>query len=128
MRALERDQAIEALYATGHWLLGLARYADAAVVFRVMTVAAPNDERSWLALGACHEAVGQTDIAAALYEIGSSVAAPTVRCAVAHARALRTLGRECEAQEVAGHALEVADELADAELRSLALRELRAAA
>jgi len=128
MSPIEQGQAVEALYATGHWLLGLARYPDAAVVFRAMTVAAPTDERSWLALGACHEAIGQTDIATGLYEIGSHVAAPAVRCAVARARALRALGRESEATEVAQCASQLAQELGDVELCVLATRELRAAA
>lgn len=126
MGPLERSQAVEALYATGHWLLGVARYADAAEVFRAMTTFAPTDERSWLALGACHEAIGQSDIAVGLYQIGRSVAAPTVRCAVAHARALRILGREGEAEDIANAAADLADDLADPELRALAARELRA--
>ncbi|NVL83730.1 tetratricopeptide repeat protein, partial [Escherichia coli] len=60
--------SVEALYATGHWLLTAERFADAAIVFRMMAVAAPSDERAWLALGSCHEGIGQVAIAASLYE------------------------------------------------------------
>jgi Flp pilus assembly protein TadD len=55
--------SVEALYAAGHWLLTTERFADASVVFRTMALAAPSDERAWLALGSCHEGIGQLEIA-----------------------------------------------------------------
>ena len=58
-----RARALDALYATGHWLLSRERVHDAASVFRGMAVLAPDDERAWLALGACHEALKQTELA-----------------------------------------------------------------
>jgi tetratricopeptide (TPR) repeat protein len=64
---------VEALYSAGHWLLTAERFADAAVVFRTMAMAAPSDERCWLALGSCHEAIGQLEIAISLYEAGGSM-------------------------------------------------------
>jgi tetratricopeptide (TPR) repeat protein len=103
--------AIESLYATGYWLLEQSRYADAASVFRTMLVAAPTDERSWLALGACHEAAGQTAIAEKLYRSGVEVASPPVRCAVAQARTLRALGRDEEADLAFDRAEALASEL-----------------
>jgi len=117
------NQSIETLYAVGHWLLGQERFADASTVFRTMTAAAPSDERGWLALGACHEGIGQFQIATRLYETAEVVAAPAIRCTIARGRALRTLGID----DIALDAFEAARELALAndedELAKLALAE-----
>lgn len=88
--------AIEALYATARWLLDEGRPTDAIHVFRAMLVAAPIDERAWLGLGACHEALGQASIALDLYAYGTATCGG-VRCHVARARVLRALGRDDEA-------------------------------
>jgi tetratricopeptide (TPR) repeat protein len=82
---------VESLYATGHWLLLQKRYDDAARVFRAMALTRPEDERAWLALGTCHEALDQPDVANELYLVAATVAAPAVRCAIARARMLRAL-------------------------------------
>jgi Flp pilus assembly protein TadD len=119
--------SVEALYATGHWLLTADRYADAAVVFRMMALAAPSDERAWLALGACHESIGQTEIAASLYLTAQAVAAPAIRCTIARARSRRALGRDDEAQETLAEARELALTNGDEDLASLAENELRMA-
>lgn len=89
--------AIEALYATAKWLLDQGRVADAIHVFRAMLVAVPVDERAWLGLGACHEALGQPAIAVRLYAYGAATCRG-VRCHVATVRVLRHLGREGEAK------------------------------
>lgn len=122
------DAPIEALYATGHWLLTSERFADAATVFRTMALATPKDERVWLALGACHEGIGQLQIASALYEIGASMAAPAVRCSIARARALRALGRDDEADLALEDANGSAVDSGDEDLVSLVLAESRGAA
>ncbi len=44
--------ALEGLYATGHWLYSRSRYRDASAVFRVMVLCLPDEERGYLALGA----------------------------------------------------------------------------
>lgn len=88
--------AIEALYATAKWLLDQNRVIDALHVFRAMLVAAPVDERAWLGLGACHEALDQASIAADVYACGAT-ACGGVRCHVARVRVLRLLGREGDA-------------------------------
>jgi len=107
------SQAIEALYATGHWLLSNARHKEAAEVFRVMALSKPDDERAWLALGACHEAIGQKRLAIELY-------------AIARGRALRALDRTNEADDAFESAYELATTVGDPELAELALQERRA--
>lgn len=119
--------AIEALYATGHWLFTNRRYADAAKVFRAMALAQASDERSWLALGACHEAIGQHRIAIELYVVAAVAAAPAIRCEIARARALRVFGREDEAAEVLLAARDAAYDADEAGLAGLASAELVAA-
>jgi len=117
------SQAIEAIYATGHWLLSNGRHAEASDVFRVMVLSKADDERGWLALGACHEAIGQRRLAIELYEIASVAAAPAVRCAIARGRALRALGRDDDAVEAFEAARELADAAGDSQLAELALHE-----
>ena len=64
--------ALDGLYATGHWLYrSRARYMDASAVFRVMVLCLPDEERGYLALGACHEGLGQEAIALELYNMAT---------------------------------------------------------
>lgn len=116
--------AIEALYATGHWLLTNGRYPDAAKVFRAMTLAQASDERAWLALGACHEAIGQHRIAIELYLVAAVAAAPAIRCEIARGRALRALGRDEDALEVFVAARDAAHDADEAGLARVASAEL----
>ena len=115
-----REGAVEGLYATGHWLLGQNRFADAACVFRTMTFVRPSDERGWLALGACHEGIGQLGIASELYQLAMQVAVPAPRCTIARGRCLRALGNEDAAHEAFDLAIETASELGDDSLVRLA--------
>jgi tetratricopeptide (TPR) repeat protein len=114
----------EAIYAAGHWLLSEERFADAAKVFRVMLSADPKDERGWLALGECHERIGQPRIALELYGTGSVLAVAAVRCHLARARALRLLDRDDEADAALETAAEMAAERDDDELVALVAREM----
>jgi len=111
-------QAIEALYATGHWLLGQARCKDAAEVFRAMATAKPEDERAWLGLGQAHEAAKQLVIAKEMYVTGVTLASGG-RCAIALARVLRELGHDAEAAEAVDFAESVAKEQDDDALAAL---------
>jgi Flp pilus assembly protein TadD len=115
--------AIEALYATGHWLYSQQRYAHAVTVFRAMIHIAPNDERGWLALGACHEVEDQADIALELYVAASAVAVAAPRCELARARILRSRGRDDEARGAINAASRLAEELRDDDLRALVAEE-----
>jgi tetratricopeptide (TPR) repeat protein len=114
--------AVEALYATGHWLYSSERFAHAQSVFRAMIHLAPGDERGWLALGACYEALG--DAAAAL-ELYALAAADTVapRCLLARARILRRHGLEAEARAAVREASRIAEHQRDHELRRLVATE-----
>jgi hypothetical protein len=120
------DPTVEALYAAGHWLLSGGRHVDAAKVLHVMVLAQaktpgpPRDERGWLALGACHEGLGQPDVALELYRIGMLVEAPAVRCALARARLLHARGGH-DVEQAFELAYELASEAGDDELASLAL-------
>jgi tetratricopeptide (TPR) repeat protein len=111
--------ALEALYATGHWLYSQDRFKHAQNVFRAMVHLAPRDERGWLALGACHEAVDQHDIAMELYSAAVSVAHTAPRCEVARARILRRRGLDREAQASLAQAERIAEQLQDEDLRQL---------
>lgn len=119
-------QAIETLYAMGYWLLESSRHEEAADVFRAMALAAPSDERAWLALASCHEAVGQHRIAIELYDVAARVATPAIRCIIARGRALRLVGRDDEAMDSFANAHELALEMNEGELVSLATSELGA--
>jgi len=116
-------ETIEKLYGVGHWLLKQERYPDAALAFRTMLRCAPTDERSWLALGACHERAGQLRIALELYGAGTAVIPGSVRCQVARARLLRELNRDSQAEDAIEHALECAHDANDEELVRLAEAE-----
>jgi tetratricopeptide (TPR) repeat protein len=113
----------EAIYAAGHLLLSQERYADAAKVFRAMLAEDPKDERGWLALGECHERIGQNRIALELYGTGSVLAEASVRCHLARARALRLLDRDTEADDAMETADRVANERDDEDLSALVTRE-----
>lgn len=82
------ERLIESLYTTGYWLYSDLRIEKAMPVFRAMIHIAPNDERGWLALGACHEIHAQRDIAREVYAAGVVVAGNAPLCA----DALKRLG------------------------------------
>lgn len=118
-----RDDAIEAIYATGHGLLSCERVEDAAKVFRTMVHAAPRDERGWLGLGECHERRDQLLIAAELYGTGGVLAEPPVRCRLARARALAKCGGGEAWEEALDAAQAAAESLGDEELLELVSME-----
>jgi Flp pilus assembly protein TadD len=118
-----RARGLEALYATGHWLLSRGRIADAASVFRGMAMLAPGDERPWLALGACHEALKQTKLAFEIYGVAQVLAGPAVRSRLARARILSSSGRDDDAEAVRASAGEVAETLGDETLVALVSAE-----
>ncbi|HEX8794712.1 MAG TPA: hypothetical protein VF765_27385 [Polyangiaceae bacterium] len=117
--------AIDALYATGHWLYSQLRIEQAIPVFRAMIHIAPEDERGWLALGACHETQGQSEVALELYGAGTAVAPVAPRCELARARILFARGMNREAEAALAEASRIAEETRDAELRALVAIERR---
>jgi tetratricopeptide (TPR) repeat protein len=120
---------VEAIYATGHWLLSCERVAEAATVFRVMLRTAPADERGWLGLGECHERIDQPRVALQLYGAGSVIAGRagtgSVRCLLARARVLSRRGDDAEAEAALEAAEQAAVEDGDERLAALVLRERR---
>jgi hypothetical protein len=118
MAMTSTPMAVESLYATGKWFFDTGCITKALDVFRMLVLLAATDERGWLGVGACHDALGQPGIALDLYALGEQ-AAKSVRCSVARARALRLLERDAEADS----ALDVADAMLeshdDDELASL---------
>ncbi|MBX3127624.1 MAG: tetratricopeptide repeat protein [Polyangiaceae bacterium] len=118
--------AIEALYAMGHSLLTQERFQEAAAVLRIMLQVAPTDERSWLALGECHERINQLDIALELYGAGTVANQDAGRCEIARARILREQDRVAEAVEALELATNIAERLDDDELQVLIEQERRA--
>jgi hypothetical protein len=113
---------IEVLYAAGKGLLERGQTSESADVFRAMLVTAPSDERSWLGLGACHEALCQDAIALELYAMGTA-ASGSVRCQVARSRVLRALGREADAETALDRAEDAAGSASDDDLVALVARE-----
>lgn len=116
------DEAMEALYSTGHWLLGQERFRDAAEVFRAMATAKPEDERAWLGLGQAHEGAKHTVIANEMYVTGVTLA-KSGRCAVALARLLRDHGKDGEASESIDYAESIARDNEDEALAALVAYE-----
>lgn len=116
---------LEALYATGYWLYSEGRFRHAQNVFRAMVHLASHDERGWLAVGACHEATDQIDIALELYATAVCVADAAPRCELARARILRQRGRDEEARRAVEMASTIAEELGDDELQRLVAIERR---
>jgi hypothetical protein len=112
------EQALEALYATGHWLLSQSRSKDAADVFRAMAQAKPEDERAWLGLGQAHESASHQVIAKEMYVTGVTLARGG-RCAIALARLLREFGHDASAADAIDFAAQVADEREDESLGAL---------
>src|SRR5579863_7729852 len=115
--------AVEAFYAAGHWLYSERRFEDAATVFRAVIRLAPTDERGWLALGACNEALDRHDVALALYDEARRVASTAPRCGLARARLLRARGLGTDAHEAFAEAEQAARDVDDDDLHALIAAE-----
>jgi tetratricopeptide (TPR) repeat protein len=120
-----RINAAEALYAAGHRLLSSDRFADAACVYRAMLTFAPQDERGWLALGACHEGLGQSELALQLYAAGRALSRGGGRCDLARSRLFRAMGHFEQAEDAIHRALRRARATDDRELLALVREEER---
>lgn len=122
----EGQSAVESVYALGHWLFTQDRFSDAVTVFRLMMRAAPTDERGWLAVGICHEKLGQPQIALEMYGGGAVAAEPSARCHLARFRTLWELDRIDEADEAIEVAREIAEDQDDEGLLVQVIAERRA--
>jgi len=114
--------AVDALYATGYFLFAEQHVMHARAVFRGMIHLAPDDERGWLALGACYEAQ-HPDLALRLYESARQSTSFAPRCELARARILRARGRLSEARQALTEAAIGAQHARDVELQSVIARE-----
>jgi Flp pilus assembly protein TadD len=119
-------RAADGLYACGHALFSEERFHEAASVFRALAAALPEDERGWLGLGACHERVGQPEIAAQMYETGAALVPGSTRVHLALARALRALGKDDDADLALDRAESAADASDDPTMAALVAAERRA--
>jgi tetratricopeptide (TPR) repeat protein len=109
------DLHAEVLYAAGHVFYEQSDYARAADVFRLLALARPHTPRSWIALGATHEAAGDLEPAMALYGIAtqSRDGSPLERVqAFAHlARTEHLNGADVEARDDLDRANDLASEI-----------------
>ena len=115
--------AVEAFYAAGHWLYSQSRFDDATTVFRAVIRLAPEDERGWLALGACNEALDRHDVALELYDEARRVASAAPRCDLARARILRSRGLADDARQAFAEAERAARLVDDDDLHALIAAE-----
>ncbi len=81
-------QAIEVFYTAAHQLIVAEQYQDAATMLRAMIIAAPNDDRGWLALSHCHEKMEHWVIAKEILAAGRAVVADNARLSLALARSM----------------------------------------
>lgn len=116
---------VEILYQRGFRLYTLGQYAEATDFFRAMLHAAPTDERGWLALGDCHERLGQERVALELYSAGSIAAHPAPRCLISRFRALYDVNRPLDAQVAYDEAMQIAVFRGDEVLVSILEEERR---
>ncbi len=123
-----KAKAVDGMYAVAFELMNRCRFAKAATVLRAMLVAAPRDERGWVALGVCHEHADQWDVAREVYASGRIFAPESVRLSVALARALRCGQENLDVRErLLEEATQRAIESADTRLVDLVTTERSAA-
>lgn len=124
---IEVTQTTDALYAVGHGMLEQERLRDAGDVFRAMMVLFPGDERAWLGLGTTHERMGDVQLAIEIFSMGVVALPNAIRTRVALAKALRSVGKDDDAEAVLDGAAERAERTQDEELEELVERVRRAA-
>lgn len=118
------DRAAETFYAAARWHMEHGDHRRAVSILQGVTMMQPNVERTWLALGQCHEVMGQPAIALQLYLVGSRVAKNAVRCLLAAATLCRAQENDERAVEFEQLARARAEESADDELVELVNRRM----
>ena len=93
-----------------------------------MVLCLPEEERGYLALGACHEGLGQEAIALEIYNMATLSAPSAPRCHVARARLLRRAGHDEHADAALDEAEAIAERENDEHLRALVACERKAPA
>jgi tetratricopeptide (TPR) repeat protein len=90
-------EALDRIYTLGLELHAVGRYEDAASAFRMFLLHVPAEERGYLALGRCHEALGEEMIALEIYEAAIGSALTSAHAHLARGRILLDLGQNEEA-------------------------------
>lgn len=107
------DLQAEALYAAGYAFYEQADHARAADVFRLLALARPHSPRSWIALAATHESVGDLERAMALYGIATQTQYGTdperAAAFINLARTEHQLGADDEARDDLARTIEISD-------------------
>ncbi|MBX3205877.1 MAG: hypothetical protein KF764_12460 [Labilithrix sp.] len=116
---------VESMYALAFELISVERWCDASDVLRAMLLVTPNDERAWLGLGRCHDALGQREVAVELYTMCLVALPRAVRTRIALASLLGDASREDDVDLLLRQAGDIADALDDAELVELVERARR---
>ncbi len=116
-------RTVEALYAVGHRLISDDRPRDAIALFRTMLLVDARDERGWLGLATCHEALDELEKALALCELAASACESPARVTLARARLHARLGAHIEAREAYAEAARLAYENGDREIATLVAEE-----
>ena len=109
-------EAVDALYAAGHWLFEQGRCEDAGRLFRAHVLAAPMDERAWLGLGASEAHAGRTSNALKVYAMGAMAIPRGAHCCLAAARLMAAGGEREGALAAFDRAQEIAEVSGDDEL------------
>ena len=116
--------ALDALYATGHWLVGAGRHRDAISLFRTMLLVDGRDERGWLGLALCHEALDEHEKAISLCKLAKAACAGgAIRCTIARARMYRALNADGDAIDAYREAARLAEDANEPELSSIIRQE-----
>jgi Flp pilus assembly protein TadD len=63
----------DSIHAVGRVLFERGDHDGAGHVFRLLALVAPTQSRSWTALASCHDVIGDTDRARALYRLALEV-------------------------------------------------------
>ncbi len=116
---------VEAAYRLAYELMGQQKHKKAAILLRLMLQLAPTDERAWLALGSCHQQIGQSTAAQKLFAAGVA-AARSAKCSVALARIAQEFDEDA-ALEHYETAVEQAEQAGDYDLARAIRSEMQVA-
>lgn len=118
------DEQQDTTHALAQMLYERGDIIPALDVFRLLALCAPSRARSWFSIAACHEALGDEERAAALYELSASVGADpefAVVAAIRGANVLCNLG-ELDRASALADGIEDIDESVEGQLAEVRSR------